>query len=77
MSTLYEIHITVKLESALDEIKWIWFCKENKYKYIRVLNTKGDNDIQNMISKWCSRSTHNEAVDHANKIAHKIEKKRV
>lgn len=72
MSTLYEIHITVELKTGIDEIKWIYFCNDNKYKRIRVLNDKGGNNVQNMISKWCSRNTDDEAIKKSGEIAKKI-----
>jgi hypothetical protein len=71
--SLYEIHISVLLPTALDEIRWFYFCKDNKYKVIRVLNDKGTNSIQNMISKWCNRKSHEEAIEYAKNIGKKIE----
>lgn len=71
---LYEIHISVNLTSAFDEMKWFYYCKDNKYKVIRVLNDKGKYDIQNMISKWCSRKTPSEVVKYAEEIADDMRK---
>jgi len=73
MSTLYEIHVSVNLNSPIDEIRWVWFCKEHKWKSIRVVNDKGENPVQNMIGKWCSRPTVTEAIAHADEIASEIE----
>ncbi len=67
--SLYEIHISVNLADADDEIKWIWFCKDKNYKSIRVLNQIGKNDVQNMISKYCNRQTNSAAIEHAEEIA--------
>lgn len=71
---LYEIHISVKFNNAFEELKWIFFCKENKYKNIRVLNDSGVNDIQNMISVFCNKNTDEEVISYANEISNNIKK---
>ena len=74
MSQLYEIHISITVKTALDEMKWYYYCKDNNYKIIRVLNDKGQNDIQNMISKWCTRDTEKEVIEYANTLAENMSK---
>ena len=71
---LYEIHISVQFKNALEELKWLIFCKDNKYKNIRVLNDSGEHDIQNMISVFCNKNTDEEAIDYANEINEHIKK---
>lgn len=68
MSTLYEIHVSVNV-GPIEELRWTWFCKENKWKCIRVINNKGTHPVQNMIAKWCSRPTAAQAIECANRIA--------
>lgn len=72
MSSLYEIHINVVLDAPEDEIKWLWFCKENKIKTIRGINSTGINPVHNMTSKFCYRESHEEAISSANEQAKKI-----
>lgn len=67
--SLYEIHISVNVKSAFEEMQWFYYCKDKKYKVIRVLNYKGKNDVQNMISKWCSRKQPSDSVKYAEDIA--------
>lgn len=69
MSCIYEIHISVDLANALQELRWIWFCKERRYKAIRVLNDKGSNDVQNMIGKYCSREDEKDVIEYAEELA--------
>jgi hypothetical protein len=71
---LYEIHVSVNLKNGQDEIKWLYFCNENNYKSIRVLNDTGSNNIQNMISKWCNRKNDDEAIYYADQITYNIQK---
>lgn len=72
MSSLYEIHINVALDAPEDEIKWLWFCKENKIKTIRGINSCGVHPVHNMTSKFCYRESHEEAIASANEQAKKI-----
>lgn len=71
---LYEIHISINIKNALDEIKWIYYCKEKKFKNIRVLNDKGLNDTQYMISKFCNRDSEEEVIKYAEQLSTDIKK---
>jgi hypothetical protein len=71
---LYEIHISVKFKNALEELKWLVFCKDNNYKNIRVLNDRGTHEIQNMISLFCNKNNDKDAIDYANEINNYIKK---
>ena len=70
--SLYELHITVEL-SPLDEMRWIWICNDLNFKPIRVVNDKGENRIQNMMSKYCSRETSDEAIVYIKQIEDELD----
>ena len=72
LSQLYEIHVSVSLSTSFEEMRWMWFCKENNYHSIRVLNVGGKYPVQNMIGKWCSRKNPQDATRTALAIADKI-----
>lgn len=74
MSSLYEIHINVAIDTPQDEIKWLWYCKERKIKTIRGINASGLHPVHNMTSKFCSRESNEEAIAHANELANEIAK---
>ena len=69
---LFEIHVSVQLDTPVDEIKWRWFCKKNHFHCIKVYNIKGIHAEQNMIAKWCDRDTISEAIEYAKLIGQKI-----
>jgi len=69
---LYEIHISININNGIDEIKWLYFCRDNNYKPIRVLNDIGKHNIQYMISKWCNHNNDKDAIKHANEINKKF-----
>lgn len=67
-TSLYEIHISVFLESGADEVRWMRFCAEQKWHGIRVLNHAGKHNVQNMISYWKHAARREDAVATAQKI---------
>lgn len=69
---LYEIHVSVNISTGIDEIRWTYLCKEHRWHQIRVTNATGEYQVQNMISKWCSRSTPEEAIERAKEVAQLI-----
>lgn len=69
---LFEIHVSVDLKDGLTELKWIAWCTENNYHYIRVLNTTGKNNIQNMIGLYVDCENKEKAIIQAEKIGKDI-----
>ena len=69
---IFEIHVSVDLKSAHDEMRWHWWCKDHEYHRIRVLNARGDTPVQNMVSVFVRRPSVAEAVEFANKLATEI-----
>lgn len=66
---LYELHVSVRLDDGESEMRWMRFCADNGWKYIRVVNERGVNNVQNMMSKWCDRASDEEAVETVKTIA--------
>ena len=69
---VFEIHASVDLKSAHDEMLWHWWCKDREYHRIRTLNARGDTPVQNMVSVFVGRRSVTEAVGFANKLAAEI-----
>jgi hypothetical protein len=66
---LYEIHVSLKYaDYILNKI----ICTQLKLNNIVVKNSSGTNDTQFIVTKWCSRATHSEAIDRANRLANDL-----
>lgn len=69
---LYEFHVSVTLPSALSELLWLQWCRDEGYDAIRVLNVKGSHDVQNMMGKYSDCADHAEAIAKVKRLAERI-----
>ena len=59
---LFEVHVSVDISEPFTELKWLSFCDKNGYHKIRVLNTTGKHNIQNMTGFYITQENDKRAI---------------
>ena len=73
MSKLYEINIYVQLKDGKDHLKWMLFCNNNNYDKRQFNTMTGINSTQNLLSKWCRRSSLDEVIEYSKIIMNRVQ----